>query len=175
MKKKLLFIFALLCTVAQGAWAATIDLSTVTEATTVQNGDVLTGKLASNVKISIAADATITLDGASINTNREWTEGDYAGLTCLGNATIILQGENTVKGFNANYPGIQPAKYDITIANTVTSVTATKGTDAYNSIGKGYESVTCGTITIGGTEYWGWYEGYGWKQSIRYKRHTARR
>jgi hypothetical protein len=41
-------------------------------------------------------------------------------------------------------------------------VTATKGTGAYNSIGKGYLSVTCGTITIGGKEYWCWYEGAGW-------------
>ncbi|MDY6437477.1 MAG: hypothetical protein SPK72_07900, partial [Bacteroidales bacterium] len=41
----------------------------------------------------------------------------------------------------------------ITIANTVTSVTATKGEFATNSIGAGNNG-TCGTVTIGGTIYW---------------------
>ena len=36
-------MFALLCTVAQGAWAETINLSQVTADVTAQNGDVLTG------------------------------------------------------------------------------------------------------------------------------------
>jgi hypothetical protein len=260
-----------------------ISLPNATAPITAENGTTLGGTLGSNVKISAADGATVTLSGVSINANGGWTTGDYAGITCLGDATLILQGENSVKGFNANYPGIQPAKQeeyegdkytltiqgsgslnassngsgagiggrcdhvvinsgiinatggnnaagiggdsrgtcysvtinggtitatggtdaagigsnggggcgaitinggtvtatggtnaagigsgydgdcgDITIANTVTSVTATKGTSAYNSIGKGYKSVTCGTITIGGTVYWDWYEGYGW-------------
>lgn len=43
---------------------------------------------------------------------------------------------------------------DITIANTVTKVTATKGSGAAHSIGKGNNSgdAVCGTVTIGGTE-----------------------
>ncbi|MCR5252232.1 MAG: hypothetical protein K6C98_00780 [Treponema sp.] len=39
----------------------------------------------------------------------------------------------------------------ITITSDVTSVTATKGSNAPYSIGAGYQS-TCGTVTIGGTE-----------------------
>lgn len=42
---------------------------------------------------------------------------------------------------------------NITIANTVTLVTATKGSNAPYSIGKGYNSSATGTITIGGTDY----------------------
>jgi uncharacterized protein (TIGR02145 family) len=42
---------------------------------------------------------------------------------------------------------------DITITAGVTSVTATKGSSAPNSIGAGYGSF-CGTVTIGGTEYY---------------------
>ena len=38
MKKKLLFIFALLCMVAQGAWAETVDLSTITKSYVAQDG-----------------------------------------------------------------------------------------------------------------------------------------
>ena len=40
----------------------------------------------------------------------------------------------------------------ITITNTVTSVTATKGSNAPRSIGKG-DGGSCGTVTIGGTVY----------------------
>ena len=60
MKKKLLFIFALLCTVAQGAWAETINLSDVTANVTAQNGDVLTGTT-SEYKVTIAGGATVTI------------------------------------------------------------------------------------------------------------------
>lgn len=40
---------------------------------------------------------------------------------------------------------------DITIADTVTKVMATKGTDAPNTIGGGSRSL-CGTVTVGGEE-----------------------
>ena len=67
MKQKLLFIFALLCTVAQGAWAETINLSTVTADVTAQNGDVLTGTT-STYRVTIAGGATVTLSGVTIST-----------------------------------------------------------------------------------------------------------
>ena len=67
MKKKVLFMFALLCTVAQGAWAETINLSQVTADVTAQNGDVLTGT-ASTYRVTIAGDATVTLSGVTIST-----------------------------------------------------------------------------------------------------------
>ena len=253
MKQKILFIFVLLCMVAQGAWAQrAIDLSTITSNYVAQDGDVLTGTLGANVKISIAAGATVTLDGVTINGTGGYSD-PWAGLTCEGNATIILKGTNTVKAFHANYPGIQAAhntgsgaEYTLTIKGTgsltassvndgagigggkedcgnihildgtitaiggkygagigsgspttcgtitieggvitaiggycgagigsgcgdwssqsascgaikitsgVTSVTATKGDLAPNSIGKGKDS-TCGTVTIGGKLYW---------------------
>jgi hypothetical protein len=40
-------------------------------------------------------------------------------------------------------------------------VTATKGDGAFHCIGKGAGVANCGEVTIGGTEYWGWYEN-GW-------------
>ena len=249
-----------------------IPLPNVTSSLTAVNGTMLSGTLANNVKISIADDATVTLRDVSINADGSWTSGDYAGITCLGDATLILEGENSVKGFHENYPGIQAAKRigegykytltiqgtgslnassngsgagigsgcdnivinsgiinatggndaagigsscnditinggtinaiggtggagiggschaitinggtvtatggtggagigsgngkscgDITIANTVTNVTATKGVDACDCIGKGAGIASCGEVTIGGTEYWGWYEGW---------------
>ena len=133
-----------------GAPAANIvDLSKLTENTELKDGDVLTGTLASNVKISIADGATVTLDGVTINgvndMNYEW-----AGITCLGDATIILSGTNTVKGFYEDYPGIQAAAGKTLIINGTGSLTA-------SSYGKGagiggVNNVACGNIEIqGGT------------------------
>lgn len=227
---------------------------------TAQNGDILSGKLNKEVSISIADGATVTLDGVNINGNGGWNKGDYAGLTPLGDATIILKdgSENIVKGFKKYYPGIFAADgkkltiqgtgkleassngegagigggrsiscgdieiqsgtitatggaggagigsgyafgggyivsisicgdititggtieatggngaagigsgyrgnsdgitscSSITITSGVTSVTATKGDGAPNSIGAGGDDASCGTVTIGGTVYW---------------------
>ena len=53
-------MFALLCTVAQGAWAETINLSQVTADVTAKDGDVLTGTT-SEYKVTIAGGATVTI------------------------------------------------------------------------------------------------------------------
>ena len=126
-----------------------VDLSKLTENTELKDGDVLTGTLGANVKISIADGATVTLDGVTINgvsdLNCEW-----AGITCLGDATIILSGTNTVTGFYGDYPGIQAAAGKTLIINGTGSLTA-------SSLGKGAgiggaNNVACGNIEIqGGT------------------------
>ena len=183
-------------------YGSTVDLGKITSNYVAKDGDVLTGTLGSNVKISIAQGATVTLYNVTIN----GSSGYYkrAGINCLGDATINLIGTNTVKPFDDEYPGIHiPAgktltikgggslyaygnlraigggyclacgniiieggnihadggigggNYtscgNITIANTVTSVTATIGrfSSISYSIGAGY-SGTCGTVTIGG-------------------------
>ena len=190
--------------------ASEIPLSKVTSDYVAKDGDVLTGTLGKNVKISIADGATVTLKDATINgVNSDSYR--WAGITCEGDATIILKGNNTVKGFHWAFPGISVptgktltiygsgslnvssggcasgigAGYtselhcgniviaggsiaatggqqaagigggyfsncgSITITSGVTSVTATKGMSAPNSIGAGYRS-SCGTVTIGG-------------------------
>ena len=207
-------------------------LSTLSSDYTAADGETLYGTLAGNYKISIAAGATVTLKDVTIDGS-----GKYAGINCMGDATIILDGTNHVKGYSPNYPGIYVPQYktltilgtgsltaigndsgagiggssdadcgnivieggtiaatggkyaagigsggygscgsitisggtvtatggdeaagigsswgscgNITITDGVTSVTATKGFDAYNSIGAGYHG-SCGTVTIGG-------------------------
>ncbi len=117
------------------------------------NGQTLKGKLGANVKISIADDATVTLDGVTINgvnnDNYAW-----AGLNCVGDATIILKDgtTNTVKGFYEVYPGIQPAEgYTLTIkggaAGTGKLTASSNGVGA--GIGGGYD-IPCGNIEIQG-------------------------
>ena len=82
---------------------------------TVKDYDVLTGTLNKNVKISIPDGATVVLNNATINgTNSE--SYAWAGLTCEGNATIILKGANSVKGFYNAHPGIRvPDQSTLTI------------------------------------------------------------
>ena len=127
----------------------TVDLSTLTADYEAQDGETLTGTLAGNYKISIADGATVTLDGVTINgvndMNYEW-----AGITCLGDATIILSGTNTVKGFYEDYPGIQAAAGKTLIINGTGSLTASSYGYA-TAIGGG-SGVACGDIEIqGGT------------------------
>ena len=74
---------------------------------TIEGGRTITGTLTGNYKVSIAAGATVKLRDANINTNGTSTGSTkWAGLTCEGDATIILKGESVVKAFNENYPGI---------------------------------------------------------------------
>ena len=127
-----------------------VDLSSQGINYEAQNGDILTGTLGSNVQISIADGATVVLDGVSINASGTWTSGNRAGITCAGNATITLVGTNTVKGFNADYPGILvPNGSTLTINGTGSLTSSSQGGGA--GIG-GKIDGTCGNITItGGT------------------------
>ena len=129
----------------------TLDLATVTEATTVEDGYTVTGTLGANVKISIADGATVTLDGVTINGANSF-DYEWAGITCLGDATIILSGTNTVKGFYQSYPGIYvPENKTVTIQG-IGSLTASSSNIsgvAGAGIGGGYQ-LACGNITIMG-------------------------
>ena len=127
---------------------ATVNLSTKNSAYTAQNGETLTGTLGANVKISIADGATVILNGVNINGSGTWTSGDYAGITCNGDATIILSGTNNVKGFNEDYPGIYvPENKTVTIQGTGSLTASSNGWAA--GIGGG-NTGNCGNITITG-------------------------
>ena len=135
----------------------TLDLSTVTTDTTVADGFTITGTLANNVKISIADGATVTLKNASINADGTWTSGDYAGLNCLGDATITLEAgtTNTVKGFKMTYPGIHvPSGKTLTINGSGTLAASPNTTNVgMNATGAGIGGgvgLSCGNIVIAG-------------------------
>ena len=86
---------------------ATIDLSKLSKPYIAVNGDVLTGKLPEdvNVKISITDGATVTLQDVTIE-GWDHEKYDWAGLTCEGDATIVLKDVNSVRGFYFIQPGI---------------------------------------------------------------------
>ena len=120
-------------------------LSTLSSDYTAADGETLYGTLAGNYKISIAAGATVTLKDVTIDGS-----GNYAGINCMGDATIILDGTNNVKGYSSGYPGIYVPRYKtLTILGTG-SLTAI-GNDSGAGIG-GSSDAYCGNIVIeGGT------------------------
>ncbi|WP_028912910.1 Ig-like domain-containing protein [Prevotella sp. MA2016] len=126
-----------------------IDLSTLTSDFTAENYDALTGTLAGNYKISIAAGANVELKNVTINGVND-VAYKWAGLTCLYDANITITGANSVKGFYENFPGIQagPVGTTLTISGTG-SLTATGG-DFAAGIGSGFNGSSCGHITISG-------------------------
>ena len=136
----------------------TTNLSTLSADYEAQNGDMLTGKLASSRKISIAAGATVILKNVDINYGTTLTASSYAGITCLGDATLIVSGTDYVKGFDDGYPGIfVPSGSTLTI--TGSGMLDAKGHD-YNGagIGSGKDIIeaykACGNIVIQGGTIW---------------------
>lgn len=124
-------------------------LSLVTNNVVARDGETITGTLGTNVQISIADGATVTLKDANINGSGTWTDSYYAGITCAGTATINLEGTNTVKGFINTYPGIfVPSGSTVTIQGSG-SLTATGGTSGCGIGGCGW-GANCGNIVIAG-------------------------
>lgn len=122
---------------------------------TAANGVTITGMLGVNVKVSIAAGATVTLKNAFINSSGAWTSGEYAGLNCLGDATIVLEGISSIKGFDKGYPGIHvPQGKTLTIRGSGSlgvSPSAIDSSAGGAGIGGG-KDLYCGNIIIeGGT------------------------
>ena len=127
-----------------------IDLSKLTGDYKAQNGDILTGTN-TRYKISITVCATVTLANATIEGTNDY---DYAGITCDGDATIILKDgtTNVVRGFYEDYPGIF-----IPEGQTLTIKGEKLGTGSLNASSNGYgagiggsDISSCGNIVIQG-------------------------
>ena len=125
------------------------DLSSIWSDYIAHDGEILRGKLEIPVKISVADGATITLRDVTIE-GKNWGFYTFAGLDCLGDATIILEGTNSVKGYHWEYPGVYvPVDKTLTIKGTGSLEASSNGRAA--GIGAGYE-LDCGNIIIeGGT------------------------
>lgn len=149
----------------QTAWDG--DLSKLTNSSTAafataKNGMRIYNSIAAGVKakVSIADGATVTLDGATITYTVNGA--DYAGLTCLGDATIVLADGTTntiVGGLDgsgySNWPGIfVPAGSTLTINGNTGVLNAARGLPANDEgspagIGAAWGS-NCGNIVING-------------------------
>ena len=153
-------------------------LTTSDGVVTLVDGDVLTGTGGANTQLRIADGATVTLSGV---TNTDITQNaNIPGIECLGDATIILAGTNSVRGREyaagifvpegktltimgsgtlyatggSHGAGIG-GTYNVSCGNIVIAsgtVTAT-GTEECAGIGSGWANganITCGAITISG-------------------------
>ena len=149
-----------------GAMHRLVDLGNVNTSThpdglTLQNGDAVTGlldgksKSSQRLQISIADGASVILKGVDIQ-GYKGENFKWAGLTCAGDATIILAvgSENTVKGFYCDYPGIFIAEGKTLTIQGSGSLTASPYDGGTNSsfgagIG-GAKNIACGNIVIEG-------------------------
>ncbi len=141
----------------------TIDLSTLTEDCVVPDNTRITGTLSGFYKVSIADGATVSFRNVNINIDPSgydevWDETyRWAGITCEGNATIFLEdGENIVKGFCNEFPGIYvPEGKTLIIHGSGTLNAISGGNPDPNSnysliatgIGGGF-NMSCGNIII---------------------------
>ena len=167
--KRTLAMIAAVAGMATGAFADTIDLSSlhsVMNSPLLLDGDtILTGTLDGSAhicRISIADGATVTLSNVTITGSHAITSGghtftnNHAGITCRGDSTIILKGDNPISGFCRDYPGIE--------VWTNATLTIRGGDDDYLRVysgsddeGKGYgagiggvKGNNCGSIVIEG-------------------------
>ena len=127
-----------------------VDLNTLTaDYYEAQSGETLTGALAGNKKITIAAGATVTLRDVTITSlENDANNAGYAGITPLGDATILLEGVNTVTGGYEDYPGIYaPENATLTIGGTGSLTVASNGYGCGIGGGQGMEA---GNIVING-------------------------
>ena len=153
MKHRLLFILALLCAVAQGAWAQNVvNVANLGDNYKAQDGTILTGTLdgqSQPIKIRIVDGATVTLRNLTIN-GYGYGEYEFAGLTCEGDATIILEGTNKVRGFNPEYPAIfVPTEKTLTIKGTGSLHASSNGQGA--GIGAGANQLSGNIVIESGT------------------------
>ncbi|MBQ6791219.1 MAG: hypothetical protein IJQ20_02040 [Paludibacteraceae bacterium] len=137
--------------------AKVIDLAELTGDYEIQDGDTLTGKLADGVEIAAYVPVTVYLRAVDINDDESLNAfTDNAGLTFYDDATVILIGNNLVRGFEYGMPGvfIQAGK-TLVIDDGVehNGLLSANGQNGGAGIGA-MASHDCGNIVIrGGTVY----------------------
>ena len=78
-----------------------VDLSQATGKIILRTGNQATGRLSGNYQVEVAAGAKVWLKDAVIAPfNDPGNTHVWPGIKCLGDATIVLEGENTVMGFS---------------------------------------------------------------------------
>lgn len=121
-----------------------IDLSGISENITVGNHRTLTGALPSGKYISIASDATVTLNNVTIN-----NAGFVYSINCLGNAKLILSGNNSITVNQRAAIQAPPTGSTLVIESDPDNPgTLTAYSEYYRAIGGATEPV--GNITING-------------------------
>lgn len=127
-----------------------VDLSKITADYVAQDGDVLTGKATDKYKISVADGATVTLQDVDIS-SFDYEGPKYAGINCIGDATLVIEGVNYVKGAYHECSGIHvPTDKTLTIEGTGKLTAESNGYGA--GIGAGFYWGSAGNIVINSGE-----------------------
>ena len=152
-------------TVAWDGDLAKITNSSTEAFATARDGMTIYGTLGVKKKVSIADGATVTLNGISINSDEAWANGGFAGLTCLGDATIIIADgtTNVVRGIDRAYPAIHvPSSKTLTIQGATgktgklfayTNGHQAAGIGGGNSLNCGNIVIESGNVTAKGSDY----------------------
>ena len=131
-------------------YPSNVNLASLTGNYTALDGQVLSGTLSGNYKISISDGATVTLDGVTINGGDGW-DTNWAGITCEGDATLVLADgtTNLVKPFWSQRAAISvPSGKTLTIKG-IGSITADASGNGGTGAGIGSDDQTdYGNIVI---------------------------
>ena len=152
-------------TVTPQADSKVIDLSKLTADYTAKDGDILTGKLTGNYKITVSSGLNVTIKDVEIDIpdddNHQW-----AGITCgttaastradnaitrgaLNGVNLFLEGINKIKG-GKGHPGIFVPKGSELIVKSNTNGSLDVGSNGQAAaIGGGF-GIDCGNITLEG-------------------------
>ena len=140
----------------QRLWAEIVTLTSETGQVILNDGDVLTGTGGTETYVIIAAGATVTLSGVDITSIPDDKEHLWAGLTCRGDATIVLaEGtNNNIKAGENRFPGIWvgPPNTTLTIRGKGSLTVRSGESNFAAAIGSGiYDAqrfFSCGNILI---------------------------
>ncbi len=124
-----------------------VDLGTLDGDYEAQDGDVLTGTLAGDYKITVADGANVTLKDANVTCLTK--DAEFAAITPLGDAAITIEGTNTVKGGDEEYPGIYVPKNKTLTIDGAGSLKADSG--GYSCGIGGGDQISAGNIVINGS------------------------
>ena len=127
-----------------------VMLSSLSQDYEAKNGDVLTGTPGNSIRVSIAVNATVTLQDVNINADNLV----YPGIKCQGSATLILVGNNVVNGRYEDYAGIYPgpAGSTLTIQGNGSLLARSSAAPGIGSSNYNASFKDCGNIEIkGGT------------------------
>ena len=131
-------------------WGKMVTLTSQIGEVLLHDGDTLTGTGGQNTHVKIADGATVTFNGVDITAIANNSSHLWAGITCLGDADIVLNGgtTNNVKGGCQSSGIYVPQGKTLTIQGGGT-LNAT-GNIYAAGIGSGYNNSSCGNITISG-------------------------
>ena len=154
MKTRLLSLLCLLALAVSTVSAAVVELTSETGEVMLQDGDELTGTGGRDVRVRVAAGAMVTLNGVRISSIPDDSQHNWSGITCLGDATLVLAegSTNVVRGGSYERSAITVAAgstLTITGKGTLRAYGTSGGTSLRGScaIGAGVGE-TCGNIVI---------------------------